>query len=89
MGDWKLIEWFETGRRELYNLNEDLGETNNLAETHPDKLQELHQAMIRWRKAVEAPIPTTPNPQYDPQAAAKKKGKREARNEGSPPKENR
>ena len=64
MGNWKLIEWFETGRLELYNLESDLGEETNLAETHPEDLQRLHQAMIQWREAVNAPIPTTPNPQY-------------------------
>ena len=31
MGDWKLIEFFENGELELYNLKEDLGEKNNLA----------------------------------------------------------
>ena len=67
-GDWKLIEWFETGRLELYNLKQDIGESKNLAESHPDKLAELHADMKAWRKSVDAPIPTTPNPKYDPQA---------------------
>jgi arylsulfatase A-like enzyme len=75
MGDWKLIEWFETGRLELYNLREDLGETTNLAEDRPDKLQELHQTMLAWRQSVNAPIPTTPNPKYDPAAVAKRQKK--------------
>ncbi len=30
-GDWKLMEFLEDGRLELYNLREDLGETRNLA----------------------------------------------------------
>lgn len=63
-GDWKLIEWFETGRLELYNLKEDLGEANNLAEQNPRKLQELHGKLKRWRKEIKAPIPTTPNPRF-------------------------
>jgi arylsulfatase A-like enzyme len=67
-GDWKLIEWFETGRLELYNLKQDIGESKNLAESHPEKLAELHADMKAWRKSVDAPIPTTPNPKYDPQA---------------------
>ncbi len=70
MGPWKLIEWFETGRLELYNLDQDIGESRNLAEQRPDKLQELHAAMTDWRRRVGAPIPTTPNPRYDPQAVA-------------------
>lgn len=71
MGDWKLIEWFETGRLELYNLHDDLGETDNMAESNPQKLAELHQRMKLWRQDVEAPIPTTPNPKYDPDANKK------------------
>lgn len=68
MGDWKLIEWFETGRLELYNLGNDLSETQNLAETHPQDLKRLHNVMKQWREDVNAPIPTTPNPKYDPNA---------------------
>jgi len=67
-GEWKLIEWFETGRLELYNLKADLSESTNLAETEPEKLKELRDAMAAWRKDVNAPIPTTPNPKYDPKA---------------------
>ncbi|HUV65428.1 MAG TPA: hypothetical protein VMW24_16145 [Sedimentisphaerales bacterium] len=36
-GDWKLIEYFEYGRVELYNLKKDIGEKNNLAEKEPGK----------------------------------------------------
>lgn len=64
-GDWKLIEWFETGRLELYNLKQDIGETKNLAESHKEKLAELHADMKTWRISVNAPIPTEKNPQYD------------------------
>lgn len=63
-GDWKLIEWFETGRLELYNLREDIGESRNLANEHPEKLRELHQRMKAWRTEVAAPIPTQPNPRF-------------------------
>lgn len=71
MGDWKLIEWFETGRLELYNIKEDLSEANDLSKQNPEKLQQLLAAMKQWRADVKAPIPTTPNPEYDP--VAKKK----------------
>lgn len=81
-GDWKLIEWFETGRLELYNLKTDLSETTNLAESEPQKLKELHDAMLDWRKDVNAPIPTTPNPKYDPNAkpGGKKRGAKKRNN---------
>jgi len=64
MGDFKLIEWFETGRLELYDLKEDITESHDLSETHPEKRDELYSAMKQWRIQVEAPIPTTPNPQF-------------------------
>ena len=64
MGNWKLIEWFETGRLELYNLANDIGETNDLSKSNPEQLARLHAAMKQWRADVKAPIPTTPNPRY-------------------------
>ena len=67
-GDWKLIEFFEDGKRELYHLSGDLSESRDLAASKPDKAAELHQALVAWRKKVAAPVPTTPNPRYDPQA---------------------
>lgn len=74
-GDWKLIEWFESGRQELYNLSEDIGESNDLSKSKPGKRKELHDAMLAWRKEVKAPIPTTPNPKYQANPEPKKKSK--------------
>jgi arylsulfatase A-like enzyme len=65
-GDWKLIEFFEDGRLELYNLKDDVGEQNNLAEKMPEKAKELYELMIAWRKSVDAAVPTKLNPAYDP-----------------------
>jgi len=62
-GDWKLIEFFEDGRRELYNLREDLGETQNLAAAQPEKVKELHERLVAWRKELNAPMPP-PNPDF-------------------------
>ncbi|MGE3820628.1 MAG: sulfatase [Isosphaeraceae bacterium] len=69
-GDWKLIEFFEDGRRELYNLRDDVGETDDLAAKRPEKLKELHDRLVAWRSLIHAPMPSphTPEP-----AAAKKK----------------
>ena len=53
-GDWKLIEWFDTGTRELYNLADDLGETKDLAEKMPERVAELHAKLEKWRKEVGA-----------------------------------
>ena len=62
-GDFKLIEWFEDDRVELYNLHDDLGETKNLAAEMPEKADELRTALHAWRQAVDARMPT-PNPEW-------------------------
>jgi arylsulfatase A-like enzyme len=64
-GDLKLIEFYEDGKLELYNLKEDLGEKNDLAAKMLDQAKELHQILKDWRKAVDAQMPT-PNPDYKP-----------------------
>ncbi len=66
--DWKLLEFFEDGRLELYNLREDPGESRNLADAKPEKARELHEVMLAWRRSVNAPAPSGANPAYDPNA---------------------
>jgi arylsulfatase A-like enzyme len=56
-GDWKLLEFFEDGRLELYNLKDDLGEKNNLAAKMPGKTRELHAKLKAWRQSLNAPMP--------------------------------
>lgn len=69
-GKWKLHEYFEDGGLELYDLSVDVGETKNLAEAMPNKANELHQKLIRWREQTQAPVPTEPNPRYDAKSEA-------------------
>jgi len=57
-GDWKLIEFFEDGKRELYDLRADESQKTNLAEKNPDKAAELHAKLVAWRKTISAPMPT-------------------------------
>ncbi len=59
-GDYKLIEWFEDGRIELYNLSEDIREENDLAVAMPLKAAELREMLHRWRKSVDARMPIVP-----------------------------
>lgn len=66
-GNWKLHEYFEDGGLELYNLDKDVGEKNNLAEKNPRKVKELHRLLVAWRERNSAPVPRTPNPEYDPE----------------------
>ena len=56
-GQWKLIEFFEDQRLELYNLAEDIAEKNNVAKEYPDKVRQLHQQLNAWRRGVGAKIP--------------------------------
>ncbi|WP_161602442.1 sulfatase [Tautonia marina] len=62
-GNWKLLEYFEDGRLELYNLARDPGELENLASAQPERTAELHQQLIDWRARVDAQMPE-PNPAY-------------------------
>jgi arylsulfatase A-like enzyme len=58
VGDWKLVMngngdvWTlmenDTGKEELFNLKDDIGETKDLAATHPEKLRELQTAYREW-----------------------------------------
>jgi len=63
VGDYKLIEFYENGRVELYNLRADLGEQNDLAAKMPDRAAELRRMLHEWRGEVGARMPT-PNPNH-------------------------
>jgi arylsulfatase A-like enzyme len=63
-GDWKLLEFFEHGDLELYNLKEDIGERNNLVEKNLDKKKELYRLLKEWQQQTNAPIPIKLNPEY-------------------------
>ena len=68
-GDWKLLKTRDGPLRdtdpavlsdlstaELYNLANDIGETNNLAATHPEKVKELSEAWWRWNSELVRPL---------------------------------
>mgnify|MGYP002628588849 CR=1 FL=1 len=63
-GDWKLHYYFEDKDVEVFNLKEDIGERNNLAEVNKAKKQELLDELNYWWKKTDAPIPTEANPLY-------------------------
>jgi arylsulfatase A-like enzyme len=56
-GDWKLLEFLEDGRLELYNLRDDVGESRDLAAEMPEKAAELRDRLADWRRNVGAPMP--------------------------------
>ena len=64
-GDWKLIQYFEDGALELYNLKEDLSERKNLAQSNPEKAKEMLKELTSWQVATDAPVPTERNPKYE------------------------
>ena len=69
-GDYKLIEFFEDGRRELYNVRKNPSETKNLIADEPAVASELFDKLTAWRDSVGAKM-MTPNPQFVPNPQAK------------------
>jgi arylsulfatase A-like enzyme len=69
-GNFKLIEWLEDGRVELYNVVEDLGEKNNLVRSLPEKTSELKAKLAAWRKETSAPLRPVQAPTAPPTAPA-------------------
>ncbi len=69
-GDFKLVELYENGRRELYDVAHDPGEARNLALDQPERVERLARRLALWRDTVGARMPT-PNPDFvpNPQAA--------------------
>jgi len=47
-----LIEFFDDGKIELYNLADDVSEKNNLAEKMPSRARELRKRLAKWREEV-------------------------------------
>ena len=54
-------------RQELYDLKNDLGESNNLVDTKPELAKQLHQELKAWRDDLNAQMPM-PNPDYTPES---------------------
>jgi len=66
MGDYKLVELYENGSLELYNLKDDISEAKNLAEEMKSKTKEMYKMLAEWRKNVDAQMPL-PNPDFKKQ----------------------
>ena len=63
-GDWKLIQHFENGAHELYNLRDDIGEETNLADKMPENVLELGRKLHEWQNSVKAQWPAY-NPEFN------------------------
>lgn len=68
-GEFKLIEYYEQERRELFHVAKDGGESRNLAADQPERVRELAARLATWREQVGAQMPT-PNPKYLPHPQA-------------------
>ncbi|RTE55473.1 DUF4976 domain-containing protein [Arenibacter aquaticus] len=67
-GNWKLIHYYEDGRKELYNLSKDLSETTDVATAYPDKVEELNKELFDYLKEVGAKY-ANPDPEYSEEKA--------------------
>lgn len=64
-GDFKLIAWHD-GRRELFNLRYDIGETRNLAENDSGRAQRMFEQLAKWRwQNIPARYDPRMNPSFD------------------------
>ena len=57
-GDWKLIYYYGTGKKELFNIPDDIGESNNLSAQHPDIVKKLSKELGNFLRKVDAQRPT-------------------------------
>lgn len=63
-GDYKLLEYYENGTVQLFNLKNDIGEQNDLSKIEVKKTKELKDKLHQWLKKVGAKM-MEPNPEYD------------------------
>jgi hypothetical protein len=64
-GKWKLHHYFEDDGTELYNLETDIGESNDLSDREPEITKRLKQSLENWRLKENAFIPNEKNPFYN------------------------
>lgn len=57
-GDWKLIYYYETGKKELFNIPEDISEAHDLSTTYPDIVKRLSKNLGNYLRKVEAQRPS-------------------------------
>jgi len=75
-GPWKLMHLFEDNSIRLFNVDEDLGESKDLATKYPEIAATLLAELKKWQTETKAAIPTKMNPNFNAKAASKAKRKR-------------
>ena len=69
-GPWKLIEFYDSGRKELFQLEKDPGESRNLALDEPKRVEAMAARLKAWQSEAKVQM-MRPNPNYLPNPAAK------------------
>ena len=57
LGNYKLLEYYENGSVQLFDLKEDLGEQNDLSKAKPEITGRLLKMLQDWRRAMDAKMP--------------------------------
>ena len=57
-GDWKLIYYYGTGKKELFNISDDIGEKNDLSTRHPEIVKRLSKELGDHLRKVDAQRPS-------------------------------
>ena len=70
-GDWKLIHYWENDHDELYNLGAGAQEKEDLADDHPNLVNDLRSQLFAYLESRNARYPR-PDPAYDPAMSARR-----------------
>ena len=63
-GKWKLIQFLKQGNIELYDIEADQKESENLAKSHPEKALQMLKELVDWRKENQVPLPESSGLEY-------------------------
>jgi len=69
-GNWKLIEWYEDQKVELYDVTSDPGEQRDRSSDQPELVRRLRSDLALWRRQVAAQMPM-PKPDYKPRSSVR------------------
>ena len=70
-GRYKLIEYYENGTVQLFDLENDIGEQNDIAKSHPTVTKKLKKMLQQWRDDVDAKMPYPKTATSKPAAGAR------------------
>lgn len=57
-GDWKLVYYYETGKKELFNIRADIGEKDDCASRNPKLVHKLSGELGKYLRSVNAQRPS-------------------------------